>query len=117
MSVGATGGGANDTHRRAHLPTADTDIMRSWNLYEALAVPLRRLQSTLETMVAESIEAEHGKTDSWIVQLRPGIEFHNGKTVTADDVDLLAAADPRPQEPEGRRGIASATSTSRASRR
>ena len=84
LSVGATGGGAKDTID-AHLPTADTDIMRCWNLYEPLAVRPPSF-GPLEMMVAESIEAEHGKADSWIVKLRPGIEFHNGKTVSADDV-------------------------------
>ena len=84
LRVGATGGGAKDTID-AHLPTADPDIMRCWNLYEPLAVRPPSF-GPLEMMVAESIEAEHGKTDSWIVKIRPGIEFHNGKTVTADDV-------------------------------
>jgi peptide/nickel transport system substrate-binding protein len=84
LRVGATGGGAKDTID-AHLPTADTDIMRCWNLYEPLAVRPPSF-GPLEMMVAESIEAVHGKTDSWIVKIRPGIEFHNGKTVTPDDV-------------------------------
>jgi peptide/nickel transport system substrate-binding protein len=84
LRVGATGGGAKDTID-AHLPTADPDIMRCWNLYEPLAVRPPSF-GPLEMMVAESIEAEHGKTDSWIVKIRPGIEFHNGKTVTPDDV-------------------------------
>lgn len=84
LRVGATGGGAKDTID-AHLPTADTDIMRCWNLYEPLAVRPPSF-GPLEMMVAESIEAEHRKTDSWVVKIRPGIEFHNGKTVTADDV-------------------------------
>ncbi|MGI8711922.1 MAG: ABC transporter substrate-binding protein [Solirubrobacteraceae bacterium] len=84
LRVGATGGGAKDTID-AHLPTADTDIMRCWNLYEPLAVRPPSFGS-LEMMVAESIEAEHGKADSWIVKIRPGIEFHNGKTVTPEDV-------------------------------
>ncbi|HEY5428417.1 MAG TPA: ABC transporter substrate-binding protein [Solirubrobacteraceae bacterium] len=98
LSVGATGGGAKDTID-AHLPTADTDIMRCWNLYEPLAVRPPSF-GTLEMMVAESIEAEHGKADSWIVKIRPGIEFHNGKTVSADDVifslqRILDAKDPK----------------------
>jgi peptide/nickel transport system substrate-binding protein len=84
LRVGATGGGAKDTID-AHLPTADTDIMRCWNLYEPLAVRPPSFGG-LEMMVAESIEAEHGKANSWVVKIRPGIEFHNGKTVTADDV-------------------------------
>jgi peptide/nickel transport system substrate-binding protein len=84
LRVGATGGGAKDTID-AHLPTADTDIMRCWNLYEPLAVRPPSF-GALEMMVAESIEAEKGKADSWIVKVRPGIEFHNGKTVTPEDV-------------------------------
>ncbi len=84
LRVGATGGGAKDSID-AHLPTADTDIMRCWNLYEPLAVRPPSF-GPLEMMVAESIEAEHGKADSWVVKVRNGIEFHNGKTVTAEDV-------------------------------
>jgi peptide/nickel transport system substrate-binding protein len=95
LSAGATGGGAKDTID-AHLPTADTDIMRCWNLYEPLAVRPPSF-GPLEMMVASSIEAEHGKADSWVVTIRPGIEFHNGKTVTADDVifSLQRILDPK----------------------
>jgi peptide/nickel transport system substrate-binding protein len=84
LGGGATGGGAKDTID-AHLPTADTDIMRCWNLYEPLAVRPPSF-GALEMMVAESIEAKAGKADSWTVKIRPGIEFHNGKTVTPEDV-------------------------------
>ncbi len=95
LRVGATGGGAKDTID-AQLPTADTDIMRCWNLYEPLAVRPPSF-GPLEMMVAESIEAEKGKADSWVVKIRPGIEFHNGKTVTADDVvfSLQRILDPK----------------------
>ncbi len=84
LRVGATGGGAKDTID-AHLPTADTDIMRVWNLYEPLAVRPPDF-GPLQMMLAESLEPEKGSTKSWIVKLRPGVQFHNGKTVTADDV-------------------------------
>jgi peptide/nickel transport system substrate-binding protein len=84
LRVGATGGGAKDTID-AHLPTADPDIMRCWNLYEPLAVRPPSF-GPLEMMVAESIHAEHGAADSWVVKIRPGIEFHNGKSVTPEDV-------------------------------
>jgi peptide/nickel transport system substrate-binding protein len=36
--------------------------------------------------LAESIEPRGGRADTWIVRLKPGIEFHDGKTVDADDV-------------------------------
>ncbi|MDQ6730471.1 MAG: ABC transporter substrate-binding protein [Actinomycetota bacterium] len=95
LRVGATGGGAKDTID-AHQPAVDPDIMRCWNLYEPLAVRPPSF-GPLEMMVAESIEAEHGKADSWVVKIRPGIEFHNGKTVTAEDVifSLQRILDPK----------------------
>ncbi|HEY3726016.1 MAG TPA: ABC transporter substrate-binding protein [Solirubrobacteraceae bacterium] len=95
LRVGATGGGAKDTID-AQLPTADTDIMRCWNLYEPLAVRPPSF-GPLEMMVAESIVPEHNKADSWVVKIRPGIEFHNGKTVTAEDVifSLQRILDPK----------------------
>jgi peptide/nickel transport system substrate-binding protein len=83
LRVGATGGGAKDTID-AHRPTADTDIMRVWNLYESLAVRSPDF-SKLEMLLAESIEA--GKSPKeWTVRLKQGLTFHNGKPVTADDV-------------------------------
>ena len=103
LKVGATGGGAKDTID-AHLPVADPDIMRCWNLYEPLAVRPPSF-GPLEMMVAESIEPEHGKADSWVVKIRPGIEFHNGKTVTADDVIFSLQRIPDPKDPKVGRGV------------
>jgi peptide/nickel transport system substrate-binding protein len=94
LRVGATGGGPKDTID-AHIPTADTDIMRVWNMYESLAVRSPDF-SKLEMLLAESIEA--GKTPKeWTVRLKPGLEFHNGKSVTADDVifSLQRITDPK----------------------
>jgi peptide/nickel transport system substrate-binding protein len=94
LRVGATGGGAKDTID-AHRPTADPDIMRVWNLYESLAVRSPDF-SKLEMLLAESIEA--GKTPKeWTIRLKPGITFHNGKPVTADDVifSLQRIVDPK----------------------
>jgi peptide/nickel transport system substrate-binding protein len=82
LRVGATGGGAKDTID-AQGPVADPDIMRVWNMYEPLAVRSPDF-SQLQMLLAESIEAQ--KADRWTVRLKDGITFHNGKTVTADDV-------------------------------
>jgi peptide/nickel transport system substrate-binding protein len=94
LRVGATGGGAKDTID-AHLPTADTDIMRVWNLYESLAVRTPDF-SKLEMLLAESIEPDK-QPDSWTIRLKPGLTFHNGKPVTADDVifSLRRIIDPK----------------------
>jgi peptide/nickel transport system substrate-binding protein len=95
LRIGATGGGAKDTID-AHLPTTDPDIMRQWNMYESLAVRSPDF-SKLEMLIAESIEAAGTKPNAWTVRLKDGIEFHNGKTVGADDVifSLKRITDPK----------------------
>jgi peptide/nickel transport system substrate-binding protein len=95
LRIGATGGGAEDTID-GHKPTSDPDIMRTWQLYEPLAV--RNAEFTeLEMVLAESLEAEANRADLWTVRLKDGLEFHNGKTVTADDVifSLRRILDPK----------------------
>ena len=84
LRVGATGGGSKDDID-AHVATADTDIMRVWNLYEPLAVRPPDF-GPLQMLLAESLEPEKGSPKTWIVKLRSGVQFHNGKTVSADDV-------------------------------
>jgi peptide/nickel transport system substrate-binding protein len=97
LRVGATGGGAKDSID-AHTPTADTDIMRVWNLYESLAVRTPDF-SKLEMLLAESIEA--GKTPKeWTIKLKPGLTFHNGKPVTADDVIFSLQRILEPKDPK-----------------
>src|SRR5829696_7011056 len=95
LRIGATGGGAEDTVD-AHKPTSDPDIMRVWQLYEPLAVRPADF-SDLEMVLAESLEADAGKADQWTVRLKEGLEFHNGKPVTADDVifSLQRILDPK----------------------
>src|SRR3954470_4470155 len=97
LRVASTGGGAKDTID-AHQPTTDPDIMRTWNLYESLAVRSPDF-SKLEMLLAESIEADK-KPDAWIVRLKPGLTFHNGKTVTADDVIFSLRRITDPKEPK-----------------
>src|SRR5579875_3982942 len=84
LRIGATGGGAKDTID-AHDPTADTDIVRVSTLYEPLAQPTADFKS-IEMVLAESIEPVGNNAGLWDIRLRPGVEFHNGKTLTADDV-------------------------------
>jgi peptide/nickel transport system substrate-binding protein len=84
LRIGATGGGAKDTID-AHNPTADTDIVRVASLYEPLAQPSPDFK-TIQMVLAESVEPVNGKADMWDIRLRKGVEFHNGKTLSADDV-------------------------------
>ncbi len=84
LRIGATGGGAKDTID-PNLATADTDIVRVASLYEPLAQPTADFKS-VEMVLAESIEPVKGNAGMWDIRLKPGIEFHNAKTVSADDV-------------------------------
>lgn len=82
LIVGSTGGGAQDSID-AHFATSDPDIARLNQLYEPLAV--RDADFNLQLLLAESITPEK-KPDVWTARLRPGVTFHNGQPVTADDV-------------------------------
>jgi peptide/nickel transport system substrate-binding protein len=83
LSVGSTGGGAQDSID-AHFATSDPDIARLNQLYEPLAI--RDADFKLQTLLAESLTPEGKTPDMWTVRLRPGVTFHNGQPVTADDV-------------------------------
>ena len=81
IRVGVTGGGAKDTVD-AHKPVAKPDQARVVQLHEPLARYNEKFE--VEDNLAEEISADDPKV--WTIRLREGIEFHNGKTVTADDV-------------------------------
>jgi len=82
LRVGATGGGAKDSID-PHNPVTYPDQARVLNLYEPLF--LRNAAYEIEPMVGVSIEPTQGGR-VWTLRLRDGAEFHNGKTVDADDV-------------------------------
>jgi peptide/nickel transport system substrate-binding protein len=82
LRIGVQGGGANDSID-AHIPATIPDISRVFQLYEPLAD--RDIKSNFELVLAESIEPEQG-AETWAIRLKPGITFHNGKPVTADDL-------------------------------
>ncbi len=92
-SHGATGGGLKDT-LEPYFPVTNPDIARCVQLYE----PLMRWspQYEIEPSVAESITPNADNTQ-WTVRLRDGVEFHHGKTVTAEDVmfSLGKVTDPK----------------------
>jgi peptide/nickel transport system substrate-binding protein len=95
LRIGATGGGAKDSID-AHSATADTDIVRISALFEPLAQPSADFK-TIEMVLAESIEPVNGNAGVWDIKLRQGVEFHNGKPLTADDVifSLKRITDPK----------------------
>ena len=92
-SHGATGGGLKDT-LEPYFPVTNPDISRCLQLYE----PLLRwnAQYEIEPSVAESVTPSQDNTQ-WTVRLRDGVEFHHGKTMTAEDVmhSLAVVTDPK----------------------
>lgn len=76
------GGSSSDTVD-AHKGVTYLDTARLQSLYS----PLTQLdaQGKPEPGLAESI-TPRGGLDQWVISLRKGVTFHNGKPVTADDV-------------------------------
>ncbi len=91
-SHGATGGGLKDT-LEPYFPVTNPDISRCLQLYE----PLLRWNADyqIEPSVAESVTPNPDNTQ-WTIRLRQDVEFHHGKTVTAEDVlySLTTVTDP-----------------------
>jgi peptide/nickel transport system substrate-binding protein len=82
LKVGLTGGSGSDT-LDPHKGLTYLDSARAQSLYQ----PLLQLnaQAQTEFVLAEEI-SPHGSTSEWIIRVRPGITFHNGKPLSADDV-------------------------------
>lgn len=83
LRVGSIGG-TKDT-LDAHFSSTDMDQQRSQNLYDSLMYLSSGLPYHMEFALAESIELNADATVA-TVRLRQGVEFHHGKTLTADDL-------------------------------
>lgn len=81
LVVGCAGGGAKD-RMDAHNPVSYPDIARVFALYEPLA--MRGPDYGFQMVLAEEI-SPNAAADVWTVRLRQGVEFHHGKTLTAED--------------------------------
>ncbi|MDX6312077.1 MAG: peptide/nickel transport system substrate-binding protein [Streptomyces sp.] len=82
LRVAATGGSAKDS-LDPHNPLTYPDQARVLSLYEPLF--FHDAKYRLKPLLAQSIEpSKDGMT--WTLRLRDGVEFHNGKTLGADDV-------------------------------
>jgi peptide/nickel transport system substrate-binding protein len=81
LIVGASGGSAKDSID-PHLPLSTMDQFRQAQMYEGLA----RFDAdfNFKLVLAEEITLE--QPDRMLVRLRPGVEFHDGKPLTVDDV-------------------------------
>lgn len=83
INFGVLGATAADT-LTANSPDQWADNARVSNLYEQLATYSPTM--AIETQLAEEIIPTSKAATSWLIRVRPGIEFHNGKTLAAEDV-------------------------------
>ena len=70
------------------------DASRYYNLYD----PLVRVRPDLTSAPGLALEwIPNRDSTQWLVRLRPDVEFHNGKDITADDViyTLRSMGDPK----------------------
>ena len=82
LQLGLSGGSSSDT-LDPHKSLTYTDTSRLQSLYQPLAQ--LNAQAQVEYVLAESI-TPHGSLSDWIIRLRPGVTFHDGKAFTAGDV-------------------------------
>lgn len=82
LRAGLSGGSSSDT-LDAQAGVTTVDFARIFQLYEPLVGfgPDAHLVPILADELTPSADAT-----SWVVRVRPGVTFHNGKTLTADDV-------------------------------
>jgi peptide/nickel transport system substrate-binding protein len=83
LKLGLSGGSSSDTVD-PHKSLTYIDTARLQSIYQ----PLVQLngQAQVEYVLAESITAHHGSLAEWVIRLRPGVTFHDGKEFTAADV-------------------------------
>ncbi len=82
MKVGRGGGSSTDTLDPA-IASSETPITNITTIGERLVEVSPT--GNINPRIAESVEAS-ADAKSWTFKIRKGVEFHNGKTVTAEDV-------------------------------
>ncbi|MGH2843313.1 MAG: ABC transporter substrate-binding protein, partial [Solirubrobacteraceae bacterium] len=81
LQVGLGGGGAADT-LDAHLVRSTVDVIRHNALYDQLT----QVNHSFDLVYRLATEiTSNKKGDLWTVRLRKGVEFHDGKTLDAED--------------------------------
>ena len=78
--VGGTAADSLDGQDAINFP----QVMRNYALYNGL-VALHRTGKGISLDLAQEITPSRDAL-TWTIRLRPGLEFHNGKDVTARDV-------------------------------
>jgi peptide/nickel transport system substrate-binding protein len=83
LKLGLTGGSSSDT-LDPHKSLTYIDTSRLQSLYQPL-VQLNA-QAQVEYVLAQSITPHQGSLSEWVINLRPGVTWHDGKDFTASDV-------------------------------
>jgi peptide/nickel transport system substrate-binding protein len=93
LRAGLTGGGSADT-LNPFSPYNDLDYARAPNLFDYFVDWDQQSQPGLS--LAEELTSNDDGTE-WTIRLRDGVEFHNGKTATSEDMafSLQAIVDPK----------------------
>ncbi len=82
LRVGSVQGSTTDTLDPATLSSGFVNLL--WYTIHGQLTEVNA-DGQLEPLLAESYEPD-GSPDKWVFNLRPGVEFHNGKTVDSNDV-------------------------------
>lgn len=100
LKVGLTGGGASESLDPYFVFLAP-DLVRCFALYSYFGE--HDGTATPRPLLAESVEMADSAAQQWDIRLRADLEFHNGKTVSADDVifSLTRMLDPANQSSAG----------------
>jgi peptide/nickel transport system substrate-binding protein len=83
LNVGLSGSSGADT-LDPHKGLTYLDTARAQSLYQPLLQLSNKAQ--IEYVLAESIEPKTKDNTEFVIKLRPGVTFHNGKDLSADDV-------------------------------
>jgi peptide/nickel transport system substrate-binding protein len=97
LRVGMTGGTSADT-LDADAPVTNMDTIRCIALYNGLVKLDVSGRNVVYDLAEEMTPSKDAKT--WTVRLRPGVTFHNGKDLTADDVIFTIQRVINPKNPK-----------------
>lgn len=86
MSVGMTGGSKETDTLDPHGGLTYLDTSRAHSLYNPLYQLDHNAQPVYVLAEDNGIEPNNNNTADWIIKLRDGVTFHDGKPLTADDV-------------------------------
>jgi peptide/nickel transport system substrate-binding protein len=86
MSVGMTGGSPDTDTLDPHGGLTYLDTARAHSLYNPLYQLDHNAQPDYVLTEDNGIQPNNKNTADWIIKLRPGVTFHDGKPLTADDV-------------------------------